>query len=159
MTNEYSDYLAHHGIKGQKWGVRRYQNKDGTLKNPRRQKPESSTWKSGDAGRLSDDELNRRNQRMQREQQYRQNVENTHPVRKEIKAAAKKILISSAVGVLTGIMVAHYKDGASFIGKMASYKLPTNAVRAAQAAKTAQDAAAAAKRAEELAKYASSVKR
>lgn len=25
-------YLYHHGIKGQKWGVRRYQNKDGSLK-------------------------------------------------------------------------------------------------------------------------------
>lgn len=25
-----SDYIAHHGIKGQKWGVRRFQNEDGT---------------------------------------------------------------------------------------------------------------------------------
>ena len=33
-------YLQHHGIKGQKWGVRRYQNKDGSLTNAGKKKRE-----------------------------------------------------------------------------------------------------------------------
>ena len=31
MSTWESNYLAHHGIKGQKWGVRRFQNEDGSL--------------------------------------------------------------------------------------------------------------------------------
>ena len=38
----YSDELYHHGIKGQKWGVRRYQNPDGSLTNAGKKKIRSA---------------------------------------------------------------------------------------------------------------------
>ena len=31
MINYEEEYLAHHGTKGQRWGVRRFQNYDGSL--------------------------------------------------------------------------------------------------------------------------------
>lgn len=44
-------YISHHGVPGQRWGVRRYQNKDGSLtsagKKHQSEKTESSKKKSG----------------------------------------------------------------------------------------------------------------
>lgn len=36
--DEYTNYLVHHGIKGQRWGVRRFQNPDGSLTSAGRSK-------------------------------------------------------------------------------------------------------------------------
>lgn len=44
------DELAHHGILGPKWGVRRYQNEDGTL-------TEEGKKRYGTVGKLKDAEL------------------------------------------------------------------------------------------------------
>lgn len=57
ITNE----LQHHGILGQKWGIRRFQNKDGSLtaKGRKRYSGDSSTSKeTGSEGfHLSDKQL------------------------------------------------------------------------------------------------------
>ena len=47
-------YLVHHGIKGQKWGVRRYRNEDGTLTEEGR-KRYSSAYRARATNRTKDD--------------------------------------------------------------------------------------------------------
>ena len=79
--------LTHHGIKGQKWGVRRFQNRDGTLtllgrrrkntsssRNVKEKKNENESKKT--VKDLSDEELRARINRLQLEKQYNEAIKN-----------------------------------------------------------------------------------
>lgn len=69
-------YLEHHGILGMKWGVRRFQNKDGTL-TPKGKKRYSDDYREAKSlekkgiKNLSNEELSRLNERRRLEKEYK----------------------------------------------------------------------------------------
>jgi len=61
--------MEHSGIKGQKWGIRRYQNEDGTLTDAGKARYNSDGTKKK-TETMSNDELNKANQRLAAERNY-----------------------------------------------------------------------------------------
>lgn len=55
MIYKQEDYLSHHGIKGQKWGVRRFQNYDRTWTNEGKIRYENDKKKQRKSKKSADD--------------------------------------------------------------------------------------------------------
>ena len=106
----YDDYLAHYGVKGMKWGVRRYQNKDGSYTNAgkrRRRSQNSSDYeetrplRKKSPKQLSNEELKKLNKRLNLESEYRRL--NPRGIFRGQQAAKTVISIAGTIGGLYAI--------------------------------------------------------
>lgn len=126
-----SDTIYHFGVKGMKWGRRRYQNKDGSL-TPAGKARYSDDYKRAHSGKsvqeMSDAELRTVNNRLQMERQYSQLIKRSKSGKKIVQS-----LISTA-GTLAAAEGAYrtYKrfgdQAISAIGDMVVDELRKNGV-------------------------------
>lgn len=122
MYYESNNYLQHFGIKGMKWGVRRYQNKDGTLTPNGKKRYRLGLTNQNDPeihddyarrhskksiSRMSDAELKDRINRMQMEQQYDQ----LNNYSKQGKLQVDKIVkAGTTIATLSGTAITIYNN-------------------------------------------------
>lgn len=104
-----NNQLYHHGVKGMRWGVRRYQNPDGTLTAAGRKRQErlerkqphedyANAHSKKDVSQMSTKELQARNNRLQAEQQYANLTKKTNVGKKVVTAFIATAGTLAAVG-------------------------------------------------------------
>lgn len=114
-------FLAHHGIKNQKWGVRRFQNPDGSYTEEGKKRYGKAKEKLSDITKpitesiarkkrnreyeknrssMSDKDLNAAIDRLKKEKQLREMIHPGRTYAKEIiKNVGQKVLTTAAVGI------------------------------------------------------------
>ncbi|MDE6019783.1 MAG: hypothetical protein K2H01_02120 [Ruminococcus sp.] len=129
--------LTHHGIKGMRWGVRRYQNKDGSLTNNGKKHYDNlGTQSISKRGRkkdcnnrrkLTDDQLKKKIERLKMEKEFKQlSMEDISPgkqyVKKILSSAGTKSLTVAASGAMSyaikGMLTKEWdaKEAAKYVG-------------------------------------------
>ena len=127
------DELYHWGIKGQKWGVRRYRNEDGTLTDAGKKRYHLNTYntrmreyyKKTDKKRvknMSDEELDRETNRLAKEKRYKEleydNLSTGDKFVHEVLQKSGKLIATGAaiyVGKIAVEKVFGVKDASQFI--------------------------------------------
>lgn len=114
--DKYEEMLEHHGIKGQKWGVRRFQNKDGTRTDAGKKRERSNSdeqvhedynkaHNSKSVKNMSDAELRNRLNRLQMEKQYKQLSSNDTKKGKEFVSKSLKVATGVATATTTALTI------------------------------------------------------
>lgn len=108
---KHSDILEHHGIKGQRWGVRRFQNPDGSLTAAGRRRmnigdseESKKTHNRKNVKDMDNQELDARINRLKKEQEYIRLKDDPNDYEKKQKRAERIKKIVTAAAVTTAVV-------------------------------------------------------